>query len=332
MSMTFENRHRVHHNRYTMTPTLNRCLTRVISLLVLVLSVLQFFDYPSQRLGDLSLSVQRNECGCFYHNMKGARIAYLITLHNERTLKESLSLIQSIAVPSSIIIVHIDKMFPMEKYKASNLYDFIEGDCCACNAKVVVESRFHLKWGSWEMNAATHWVMTELVHNPEYMGEWDVFMNLSADSLAVYTPQILSNLFGTKGQLHGYNFVTSSPCLTGLRPTNINDDVPYYYFKKLHYENEGDFLITYTDEEGIEKTEKIVIHVGSQWMTLTPDAVKYIANSLQREDSLPSRFRNEFVKRGKLMSDETFIPTMLAHHPTLKHSFPNDNLGITAIR
>lgn len=317
--------------RYQIVATSNS-YPRILCFVLLVFIILQSFDVSPWQMRDLSLSTQRNECGCFYHNRKGAKIAYLITLHNERTLKESISLIKSIAVPSSIILVHIDKILPMKKYEESDLFHFIEGECRACDATVKVESIYHLKWGLWEMNLPTLWAMKELVENPIYTDHWDVFINLSADSLPVYTPQIISNLFGTKGPLHGYNFVTSSSCLTGLRPTNIQDDVPPYYFKKLHYEKEGDFLITFTDEDGTERTEKIVIHVGSQWIALTPDAVIYIVQSLHREDSLASRFRNEFVKRNMLMSDETFIPTILAHHPILKDSFPKDDLEITAIR
>lgn len=284
------------------------------------------------RHDDLYLSTIRNNCGCFYHNSKGARIAYLITLHNERTLNESLTLMKSIAVQNSIIIIHIDKKLPIEKYISSELREFIDGGCSACGAKVLVEQKFNLKWGSWEMNSPTHWAMTELVDNPKFSKHWDNFVNLSGDSMAVYTPQVLSNMLGESGPLYGYNFVTSSSCLTNMRPTSLKTDVPSYYFKRMHYESDGDFVVRYIDDNGNEKNETITIHIGSQWMILDQDAVKYIVLSLKRNDSFPSKFRDEFIRRGNIMSDETFIPTLLAHHPTLRDSLPDRSLGISAVR
>lgn len=83
--------------------------------------------------------------------------------------------------------------------------------------------------------------MHQLVTNLRFANRWDVYINLSADSLPVYTPQTLSRLFDPNpstplnhGPLYGINFVTASSCPTGLRPTNIHD-FPERWHKRAHY-------------------------------------------------------------------------------------------------
>jgi Core-2/I-Branching enzyme. len=172
--------------------------------------------------------------------------------------------------------------------------------------------------------------MMELVTNPKFVDQWDVYINLSSDSLPVYTPQVLSNLFqsrkgtnrsGRTDTLRGYNFVTSSSCITGLAPTNINMFPPMWH-KRKHYEHLGDFNISFIDNYGEQTTEQLIIHFGSQWMILTPDFVRYLVTSLQDKDSLTSKFKAELIARRVLMSDETFIPTLIANHPSFRQTIP----------
>jgi hypothetical protein len=170
--------------------------------------------------------------------------------------------------------------------------------------------------------------MSELTSNPSFVDQWDVFINVSADTMPVYTPQVLSNYFDpiidvhrVRGFLHNINFVTSSSCATGLVPTNVKT-FPLAWHKRKHYESHGDFDITYISEGGLKKSETLEIHFGSQWMILTPDFVRYLASALRREDSLPSIFKNELIARERLMSDETFIPTILAHHTEFRETMP----------
>lgn len=178
------------------------------------------------------------------------------------------------------------------------------------------------------MNLPTIWSMTELITNKRFDGFWDVYMNLSADTLAVYTPQVLSDYFDPKsdpnnrrGLLHSINFVTSSSCATGLVPTSV-DSFPSSWHKRKHYGAHGDFDTAYVDEFGEEKNGKLTIHFGSQWMILTTDFVRYIALALQREDSLATVFKKELIYRKVLMTDETFIPTILANHPDFSQTLP----------
>ncbi len=172
--------------------------------------------------------------------------------------------------------------------------------------------------------------MTELVSNPRFANKWDVFINLSADTLPVYTPQVLSNYFDPNGDfregrgfLHNINFVTSSSCTTGLLPTNIKS-FPSWWHKRNHYESHGDFNIRYVDENGVGKTETLEIHFGSQWVILTPNFVRFLESSLRREDSLVSVFKSKLIARERLMSDETFIPTIIANHREFRKSLPKD--------
>jgi len=301
------------------------------------------------------LTATANESG----SGRGARIAYLVTMHNQRTLEDSMTLMKAIASPHNIILIHIDSKMNMDDYDTSSLASFIEGECKACGASILVESKFDLAWGTWSMNDPTHWSMMELTSNPQFVDQWDVFINVSADTLPVYIPSTLSALFApppslssssssyrtlnkTKngyskgGPLYNVNFVTASSCVTGLHPTHI-EHFPASWHKRKHYDSSGDFVISY--EEGfsqdgsftdtdtdttqmITSTETIDIYFGSQWMALSPSFVEYLATSLQKEDSFPSRLKEEFIQRKVLMTDETFIPTILMHHPNFSRTLP----------
>ena len=167
--------------------------------------------------------------------------------------------------------------------------------------------------------------MQQLTTNDKYKNKWDVFINLSADSMPVYKPQILSKYF--HGPLQGTNFVTSSSCPTGLLPTNINS-FPSWWHKSGHYKEKGHFVITYNDtieDNGLSlvgETVTLTIHFGSQWMALTSPFVEYIASSMKRPDSLAARFKEELIRRERLMADEVFIPTLLANHFSFKETLP----------
>eukprot|EP00559_Dactyliosolen_fragilissimus_P009976 CAMPEP_0184858702 /NCGR_PEP_ID=MMETSP0580-20130426/3789_1 /TAXON_ID=1118495 /ORGANISM="Dactyliosolen fragilissimus" /LENGTH=340 /DNA_ID=CAMNT_0027355001 /DNA_START=527 /DNA_END=1549 /DNA_ORIENTATION=+ len=180
------------------------------------------------------------------------------------------------------------------------------------------------------MNEPTLWAMETLISNKRFINKWDVFINLSADTLPVYTPSVISKLFAPKdGPLYGTNFVTSSSTLTGLLPTNILL-FPKSWHKREHYTTNpsGDYFeITYTEEgdsdtEGSTKTKRIEIHFGSQWVILEPKFVNYLVTSLRRKNSLPSMFKKELITRRKGITDEVFIPTLLVHLEEFQHTLP----------
>jgi hypothetical protein len=102
-------------------------------------------------------NIERDKCGCFHHDGTGARIAYLVTLHNRRTLDDSVVLIKNLAAASTIILIHIDTKLPLEYYETSDLKEFLHGDCKACAATVLVERKFNVEWAHWSMNDPTHW-------------------------------------------------------------------------------------------------------------------------------------------------------------------------------
>jgi hypothetical protein len=172
------------------------------------------------------------------------------------------------------------------------------------------------------MNEPTFWGMqVAMTHNKT---NWDVFINLSGDTMPVYTPQVIGSLF--HGPLAGYNFVTSSSCETGLQPTSVYH-FPTRWHKRGHYTTnpEGDPVIEYVDDQGKEQSITLTIHFGSQWMALQPDFCQYLINSLQRPDSLPSRFKDYLIHTERLMTDETFIPTLLMHVMPFNTTLPKVN-------
>ena len=57
-------------------------------------------------------------------------------------------------------------------------------------------------------------------------------------------------------------------------------------------------------------------------MMLTPSFVKYLVQSLNNQNSLPSMLKRELIRSGKLMTDETFIPTIISNHDAFKDTLP----------
>jgi len=146
----------------------------------------------------------------------------------------------------------------------------------------------------------------------KYAGKWDAFINLSGDTLPVYSQNRIAQLIG--GPLKGINFVTSIACETGLVPTSIYD-FPNNWHKRSHYSHNPPDDLEYVDENGErQKNVNVEIYFGSQWVTLTPQFCEFMIKQLHRDDSLPSQFRDWLIRTGKLMSDETFFATMVMYY------------------
>ena len=236
------------------------------------------------------------------------RVFYAVSIHNNRTLDDALYLFRAIRDARNIVVVHIDTKFGLEPYYGSPLHKEIEA--CPCGSRVEVASVYDCKWGSWSMNAPTLWSMEKAVN--DYAGKWDVFVNLSGDTLPVYSQNRISRLFG--GPLRGINFVTSVACETGLVPTSITE-FPKKWHKRTHYSYQPANNLEYVDDDGVEHTDvKVDIFFGSQWVSLTPQYCEFITRQLARPDSLPSRFRDWLIDTGKLMADETFFTSMLMRY------------------
>lgn len=237
---------------------------------------------------------------------KQARIFYLVTVHNNRTLEDAAFLFRGIRDPRNIILFHVDVKFDFQFYQASALRQEVEA--CPCGSHVEVASVHNATWSTWSMLSPTLWAMEKAVR--EYAGKWDVFINLSGDTLPVYKPHRIASLFG--GPLAGINFITSSACETGLIPTPITA-FPEKWHKRSHYSSHPASL-EYTDADGtIHSNVTLTIYFGSQWMTLQPEWCEYLIKELERPDSLACQFRDYLIATKKLMTDETFIPTLMMH-------------------
>lgn len=256
----------------------------------------------------------------------GARIFYLIGIHNNRTLHDALYLFRAVRDVRNTILIHFDVKFGLQDYYRSELQQEI--DACPCGSHVEVASVYNCSWGSWSMNLPTLWSMEKAVK--EYDGKWDIYINLSGDTLPVYTPDTIATLFA--GPLKGINFITSSACETGLVPTPITA-FPKKWHKRKHYSSHPAAL-EYVDDDGVSHHNvTIEIYFGSQWMSLTPQWCAFLVRQMERPDSLPSRFRSYLKRTGKLMSDETFIPTMLMRFfpettPTITNDYYLDRDGV----
>jgi hypothetical protein len=307
------------------------------------------------------------------------RIFYLILIHNIRTANDALYLFRAIRDPHNIIVIHFDKKVehllshhhhhttsdsllenllndsePVDPPPLLSLLQEIES--CSCGSTVRMESVYSVEWSKWSMNLPTLWGM-EVATSPEFVHQWDVFINLSGDTIPVYTVDTMAQML----QNLTYNFVTSRSCETGLLPTNVYT-FPKFWHKRRHYTNDEtgrDPVFTFTatspaatmaepetntrattartnDDEFIHVTrhKTIQTHFGSQWVIVQHTFVVWLMEQLKDEMSWPSQFRTYLQTSNLLMTDETFIPTVLMHinleedgiHPMLPQIHPVHNL------
>lgn len=264
-----------------------------------------------------SLQTTQPSCRCLAHDGTGARLAYLISLHNAHTLRNAASLFPTLVAVNNIVLIHVDRKLSWEEYENSVLKDLVEH--CSCGAIIQVVSFYDCQWGQWSMNDPLHWSIELLTFDRRFQHQWDIYINLSADSLPVYTPQTLSRLFDPlDGPLRHTNFVTSSISPTGMLPTELSL-FPEHWHKRIHYD--GDYTLDYF-EHPRNHTKTLRIHFGSQWTMLEPRFVQYVASSLRRKDSLPSMFRELLISQKKWMTDEVFLPTLLINNRWFRDTLP----------
>ncbi|CAB9507899.1 expressed unknown protein [Seminavis robusta] len=298
----------------------------------------------STTTGSSSSSTGSNDCKCRQHTQPppqsttetttGARIFYLVMVHNVFTLQDAVRLFRALRDPRHSIVFHVDRKvhdaidsgFPNNATELQNALTALqdEMDSCPCGSRVYMDSVHTVQWSHWSMNLPTLWGMQVAVTNPLFQDKWDVFINLSGDTYPVYTPGTMAQIFG---HLQNYNFVTSRSCETGLIPTNVYA-FPKHWHKRKHYTNNDNSpppIIHYNDisstttvsssGKGTPTSVEINYYFGSQWVALQPTFVRYLVTELARNDSFPSRYRDHLLKTGKVMTDETFLPTVLMHTP-----------------
>lgn len=189
---------------------------------------------------------------------------------------------------------------------------------CPCGGRTRIESVHDVKWGQWSMNFPTLWAMNVAI--TEFAGQWDVFINLSGDALPVYSQERLADILKELP----YNFVTSSSCETGFLPTNVYT-FPTWWHKRLHYtkrETVSDVNLVYKDYSLYDasadslyqvRNQTIVTHFGSQWIILQANFCHWLVDQLRddRPESLASLYRDYLIHQEYLMTDETFLASLL---------------------
>ena len=319
-------------------------------------------------------------------------MAYLISVHNRRTIHDGAYLLKSLMETShpgntAVILIHVDHRVgianpadvaknetnknqflyhesALKRYvdaclanscaRSNNHHDnnIIENDKTQKQNNVLLEvhSHFAPKWSKWSMNDPTLWALEYLLYHPQLhhhrsnnlrhesnpppppassqpAAAWDVFVNLSGDTLPVISAQRISELFNPiDGPLGNTNFVTSNSCATGLIPTSIFD-FPKGSMKRSHYFQHGiPKTLSYVDTlSGQWKTNvETPIYFGSQWMALTHDFVEYVIRSMSHPNGLGNVLKETLIETGVLMTDESFFATLLMNSP-FKDTIPNLN-------
>ena len=293
-----------------------------------------------------------------------ARMAYLISVHNRRTIQDGANLLKALIETSTpgdiaIILLHVDKRVGIASRESSAQNDDEKNhflyhdswmrryvDAClaapACtrnggagdnNATILeIHSHFSPEWSRWSMNDPTLWAMEYLTHHrilsrASGSQSWDVFVNLSGDTLPVITAERISQLFEPKhGPLGNTNFVTSASTVTGLVPTSIFD-FPEHTMKRSHYfQKDTPKTMSYLDESGNwQRDVETPIYFGSQWMALTHDFVEYVVRSMSHPNGLGSVLKASLLKTEVQMTDETFFSTMLMNSPAFNETIPKLN-------
>jgi hypothetical protein len=231
-------------------------------------------------------------------------------------MSDAVNLLRAIRDPLNSILIHVD-LKAQQMVLSDNNVLLREIEACPCHDTIRVESKYEVAWSKWSMNLPTLWALQEAAEEKD---KWDVWINISGDSLPVYTPSAMSRILSELP----YNFLTSSACETGLLPTNVNQ-FPSFWHKRRHYtrdDTEPGAVIQYVNKDGLELSKSLTIYFGSQWMILQPDFCVWLVAELRRDDSLSSRFRQYLESSGMLMTDETFIPTLIMHVDRFKESLP----------
>jgi len=378
-----------------MMMTSNNNKSKYFFLLVLVLLPFVFNKQTScaaatsaQENNDFENDDMWSQCNCptsssTTKQKNHAKMAYLISVHNRRTIHDGAYLLKSLMETShpgntAVILIHVDHRVgianPAEVaknetnktqflYNESTLKRYVDAclaNSCARNNNqqnephessdeahktnnnvlLEVHSHFAPKWSKWSMNEPTLWAMEYLLYHPQFrrnkllrLGKnemstenppppspdaWDVFVNLSGDTLPVISAQRISHLFNPiDGPLGNTNFVTSNSCVTGLIPTSIFD-FPKGSMKRSHYFQHGiPKTLSYVDTlSGQWKINvETPIYFGSQWMALTHDFVEYAIRSMSHPNGLGNVLKETLIETEVLMTDETFFATLLMNSP-----------------
>ena len=239
----------------------------------------------------------------------GARIFYLIIVHNEKSMEDAVHLFRTIRDPRNVIAIHLDlkARHLLERKEPMQLIREIEE--CPCGSLVRIDAVHDVKWSHYSMNLPTFWGMEIAVK--EFSNQWDVFINLAGNTLPVYTTDTMAMMLKELP----YDFVTSSSCETGLLPTNVYE-FPSFWHKRRHYtldDTEPDQTFHFTDERGVTRNATIQIYFGSQWVIFQHKFVKWFVDEMERPDSLATLLAEHLRTSGRLMTDETFLSTLIMY-------------------
>ena len=64
------------------------------------------------------------------------------------------------------------------------------------------------------------------------------------------------------------------------------------------------------------------VYFGSQWMVLNPDLVEYFAVSMRDENSFGTALKWAYIEKNRVVTDETFFPTLVMNEERFKGTVP----------
>jgi hypothetical protein len=215
------------------------------------------------------------------------------------------------------VLIHVDKKFPEVEWRGSELERIIE-NCGGCGTREM-HSVADCKWGGWSMNEPVIWALDFLTFT--YRGVFDKFITLSGDSLPTLTNEAMSSVVDQC--LAGNNVVTSVWSETGFLPTR-STYFPEGWHKRTAYSHP--IKLDYV-QGGVNVSKDVHVYFGSQWMMLEPDFVYYIGESMRDSESLANSLKRAYLRDRRVVTDETFFPTLLMESGRFNSTLPGGGEG-----
>jgi Core-2/I-Branching enzyme len=109
-----------------------------------------------------------------------------------------------------------------------------------------------------------------------------------------------------------------------LLPTPVTF-FPAWWHKRKHYTHGGaepTIVFDVVTRNGGRQPVPLTVHFGSQWVILQRSFVEWLVRDLATTDSLACLYRDYLIDRGYLMTDETFIPSLLMCTDDFAHTLP----------
>jgi hypothetical protein len=226
------------------------------------------------------------------YQKKEYHIAYLLMVHNEKTLFQIKQLLLFLDSTSTLILIHVD-------LKAQRLYSMISQWIVGRDNMHMAKNRFSNIWGHVSL------VYTQLCGFWELydLGTWSHVMNLSSEDWPLMTNKPM------------YEFLSRNKGISFIHYWFDTHDLSSR-MSRAHLALQNRKETVHLQELGLQSHPNVKVYKHHQWMTLSYDAVAYFRSS----EALELLAKYEFT----FIPDESFFATVLLNSQ-FRSKVVNDN-------